>query len=492
SGAISYTILIDNGHDNYYVDDQLTNFKSSLAQWGLTVIIDDNGITPEDLLGVDLLVITAPYIDFTLAEMNAIADWFVNGTRTNMLVTGYSDFYNQLGFKRPTLNYLMANCTTHLRFNDDQIYNPDGYQLWYCDITQILPPTQTFNMTKDVSAIRMYSTSSLYYTDPGAVTNITFGNPNFYQVDDYLPAVTIIYDDTDNGVGGDRIPLMAVEEVGDSRIMVSGTTFFSDFDYPIPDNEIFVENVCEWLLNASLIELDVFGPMITGVVLSPDPPRSGESLGISVDISDPAGVENATLYYQIDGGSEQVISMAGTGSTYLAQIPANQITTGSIITYYIKSFDLLENWKKTFPVDVTILPNPPSDPVLTDPGDTSVTGNFTISWSASIDVDGTISHYQLQMSTSSDFSSNLQEWNVTTLSQEITGLIDGTYYFRVRAFDDEDNPSGWSNSESISVEITPPPPPPPPINPVLVGIIAGGIIIAIVAIVVIYYFIRKR
>jgi hypothetical protein len=439
--------------------------------------VDDNGITASDLLGVDLLVITAPYIAFTLAETNAIADWFVNGTRTNLLVTGYSDFQNQYGFQRATLNYLMANCTTHIRLNDDQVFNPDGYQLWYCDIDELLSPTLTFNMTKDVSSIRMYSTSSLVYTDPGAVTNITFGNADFYQVDDYLPSATIIYDNTDDGIGGDSIPLMAVEEVGDSRVMISGTTFFSDFDYPVPDNEIFIENVCEWLLNTSLIDLDIFGPIISDLAVNPSPPRNGEAVSISANITDVADVKNATLYYQVDSGSQQSIGMTAAGTIYSAQIPANQFALGSNITYYIESFDLLENWKKTFPASLFVQVNPPSAPVLTDPGDTSTTGNFTVSWSASTDIDGTISHYQLQISTSAGFTTIQQEWNITTTSYAVSGLTDGTYYFRVRAFDNDDASSVWSNSESITVEIsTPTTPPPPPIPGFPIEAIALGAI----------------
>lgn len=492
TGAISYTIFIDAGHDNAYTDtNQLTNFKNSLTAWGLNVIEDSDGITATDLLGVDLLVITAPYTNFTLAETNAIADWFVNGTRTNILASGYSDFENQYGFKRPSVNYLMANCTSHLRLNDDQIFNPDGVQLWYCDITQIVSPTLTFNMTRNVSAIRMFSTSSLYYTDPSAVTNITFGNENFYQTDVYSPAATIIYDNTDDGMGGDRIPLMAVEQVGDSRIMLSGTTFFSDYDYPIPDNEVFIENVCEWLLNTSLIELDVFGPTISNVTPSPNPPRSGEALTISATITDPAGVNNATLFYEIDAGGEQTISMTPTASLYSAQIPANQIMTGGIITYHIKTYDLVDNWKKTLATNLTVQANPPSSPTLNDPGAVSSSGNFTISWTASSDIDGTVSHYQLQQSTSADFSANLQEWNTTTTSQVMINLSDGAYFYRVRAFDNEDNPSNWSNSQSISVERPPTTLPPPPINPVFLGIIGGVIVITVVVVGLIYYVVRK-
>ena len=109
------------------------------------------------------------------------------------------------------------------------------------------------------------------------------------------------------------------------------------------------------------------------------------------------------------------------------------------------------------------------------------------------DVDGTISHYQLQISTSADFSTIQQEWNATTTTFDVSGLTDGTYYFRVRAFDNDDAASAWSNDESIVVEIsTPTTPPPLPIDPALIGMIVGGVVIAVIVIGVVYYFIRKR
>lgn len=469
-GATTFTVLIDTGHDNAYTEtgnDQLTNFKASLSQWGINVLTDDDGITSTDLLGVDLLVITAPYIAFTASETAAIADWVENGTRTNLLVTAYSDFQNQYGFNRPTLNWLLANSTSHIRFNDDQIFNPTGYQLWYCDINDsILPGSITFNITKDVNAIRMYSTSSLWYTDPFAVRNITMGDPDFYQVDDYPPPITVLYDNVDDGVGGDFIPLMAVEEIGNNRIFASGTTFFSDFDYPIPDNEILIENALEWLLNTSLVTLDVFGPTISSVTTDPTQPRSGETVTVSATITDPAGIDNATLYYTIDGGSEQSLVMSLSGGQYRATIPANQVVVGADFEYYIKTFDLLENWRKTLPTLFTVSINPPTIPILSSLTSPSTTGNFTVSWSTSTDVDGSVSHYQLQMATSAAFSTILQEWNTTQTSQPVTNLSNGTYYFRIRAIDNEENPSDWSNTESITVAIPPPTtptPPPPPI-----------------------------
>ena len=128
------------------------------------------------------------------------------------------------------------------------------------------------------------------------------------------------------------------------------------------DNEIFIENVCEWLLDTSLIELDIFGPSITNVTVSPNPPIGGQLLNISAEITDSAGIDNATLYYQINSEPEQSINMSSAGSTFFAEIPMNQIINGSEITFYIKAYDSLGNWKKTLPENLTVPGSPPLPP----------------------------------------------------------------------------------------------------------------------------------
>ncbi len=116
----------------------------------------------------------------------------------------------------------------------------------------------------------------------------------------------------------------------------------------------------------------------------------------------------------------------------------------------------------------------PSTPVLTDPGITDDDGNFDVTWSASTD-DGTIDHYVLQMSDSSGFSIILDSWTPTGTSQPITGLSNNTYYFRVRAVDDDGASSPWSSIESIEVAFPPPPPPIPgfPAAAIAIGVVIG-------------------
>jgi hypothetical protein len=108
----------------------------------------------------------------------------------------------------------------------------------------------------------------------------------------------------------------------------------------------------------------------------------------------------------------------------------------------------------------------PFAPVLADPGDTDDDGAFSLSWSIPYD-DGQVVSYLIQVSNTSGFGVILDSATPTTNSESVAGLPNGTYYFRVRALDDDGEYGYWSNTESILVAIPPgtttPPPPPPPI-----------------------------
>ena len=99
----------------------------------------------------------------------------------------------------------------------------------------------------------------------------------------------------------------------------------------------------------------------------------------------------------------------------------------------------------------------PTTPVLDNPGDTSPIGDITISWSASTDSDGSIDHYELQMSDSASFTTILDTFTTTHTNFNITGLVPATYYFRVRAIDNNGAWSNWSSDESIAIIVLPPP-----------------------------------
>ncbi|MFX1564041.1 MAG: zinc dependent phospholipase C family protein [Promethearchaeota archaeon] len=372
SGAVSYNVLIDAGHNNYYTmatTNELTAFKAQLNMWTINVIVNEDELTADDLYGVDLLIITPPIgVTYTAEETDVIADWVVNQTGA-LLVAAYSEHFRDPAyyptpaeqFQRQTLDWLLANCSSHIQLNDDSVYegDPGAYAPWYVDITSLLSGSLTFGITDDVAGFRMYSPCSLWFTDIENITEIVMGDPSCYQsINVVSPPPVVVYDNTNNQVGGDSIPLIATETVNGSRIMVSGTTFFSDYDYGAllyVDNDVFIEQALEWLLNGSLVELDFYGPEISQITVTPSIPVGGQPLTISALVTDVAGVDNVTLYYQVSGGAWQSLAMVDQGEgIYSTTIPASDVIELSNIAYYFKAYDELGYWKMTMPVTLMV------------------------------------------------------------------------------------------------------------------------------------------
>ena len=83
-------------------------------------------------------------------------------------------------------------------------------------------------------------------------------------------------------------------------------------------------------------------------------------------------------------------------------------------------------------------------------------GSFVVPWTIAIDPDGNIADYELQMDTTSLFERPMITWRVNQTSVAVTNLQIGTYYFRVRAFDNDSNSGPWSNIVTVSVTLVPP------------------------------------
>jgi parallel beta-helix repeat protein len=90
---------------------------------------------------------------------------------------------------------------------------------------------------------------------------------------------------------------------------------------------------------------------------------------------------------------------------------------------------------------------PPSPPVLNDPGTNDTDGNYTVCWSSV----SSATTYTLEEDTSSSFSRPTIVYSGSETSKEITGKINGTYYYRVKACN-ECGCSKWSNIEDINIE----------------------------------------
>lgn len=139
-----------------------------------------------------------------------------------------------------------------------------------------------------------------------------------------------------------------------------------------------------------------------------------------------------------------------------------------------------------------VVTSQPSPPILADPGELSETGNISLSWTASVDDDGTIDHYAIQTSNSSNFGIILREDNATSTTTTLFGLTDGVYHFRVQSVDNDNAVSVYSNIQNITVEIAQITIPPPPFNWLFLITIAGVVGVVIIISVVVIYFVRFR
>ncbi|MFW9831543.1 MAG: metallophosphoesterase [Candidatus Thorarchaeota archaeon] len=268
---------------------------------------------------------------------------------------------------------------------------------------------------------------------------------------------------------------------------VNGTnTWLIRFSLDIPNGETGVIRV--YTSNAQ-------APVITAVEYPPSAPLQ-TLVFIYANVSNPySGIHFVSINLSIAGNPyfQPVMSQAGF-ERYRYYLP---VTLPGVYNFAITAFDYAGYNITTSFYSFTVTQQAPSAPVLLPLNAVSETGNFTVIWTQSIDSDGSIDHYTLQMSNSIDFSVVLDEQNISALNYAVLGLVNGSYYFRVCGVDNFGAHSSWSNVESISVEIpgvTPPPPPPPPPPPIpieLVIAIVGGVAVVVIVIIVVYALIRR-
>jgi hypothetical protein len=201
----------------------------------------------------------------------------------------------------------------------------------------------------------------------------------------------------------------------------------------------------------------ILGPIVSTPVLSPSSPVHGDSVNVSVDVTDQDGVKNVTCYYSVNSGPWQNVSMTNpTGDTYNCELGTYFVD--DIVEYYIRAYDNSTSYNPTTTTTYSfeILNQPPTEPTLYDPGTVITVSDLLVNWTAGSDLEGAIDHYELQMSFFSDFSVIADQWSVPTTDHVVTGLSDGTFYFRVKTVDDKGASSSWSNTEDIIVDMSGP------------------------------------
>lgn len=190
-----------------------------------------------------------------------------------------------------------------------------------------------------------------------------------------------------------------------------------------------------------------------------------ENITLSATVIIPVGTSIIWSIRSGTGGWEPVTL----GVKHTLSNPANDLSWRAILT----------NSPFAIPVifDITIIyeyNELPTRPNLYDPGEISQSSEITISWDESDDPSGSIQHYELQMSNFNNFSEILSTWLPTNNFYDVSGLTNGTYYFRVRAIDDDDEAGPWSYTVDIQIYLPELPPPPGipgfPLAAILLGV----------------------
>lgn len=160
------------------------------------------------------------------------------------------------------------------------------------------------------------------------------------------------------------------------------------------------------------------------------------------NVTNPA-TSGLLIYYNFDEGA---IGASNPTFITLNDLSPNAIN-GTLINFALTG--TTSNWVESYAMVV---------PKASAATNISRTG-FTANWTAPFV--GTVDNYLLDVSTDSTFSSFVSGYNAlsvaaTSTSQAVTGLVAGTYYFRVRANKTSvTGQGGYSNTTTVSVTCTP-------------------------------------
>jgi hypothetical protein len=333
--TFDYIALVDYAHTNDYIDysgdSALLAINQTLARNHFEMRQQTTAFTAGALTDVDLLIVTCGLDAYTTDELTAITNWASSGNKSIML-TARGDFSEYVDNARP--NQILQAIGSDIRVNDDNVYMEGTYNPWYNDLYDIPYPNETLGLTLGVGSLTLFSPTSLYFLDEGPTLPIVWADPSGYQTDQIAPAPVVVYDDTIDGVNGEQIPLIAIEEIGQLRVFVAGTTFFSDFDYgksAIFSNVQLVENFIDWAIGNrsedNIADVDEMGPIIADLEWTPASPDQGQTVTVTATITDTAGVSAVWVEYDAGDGTA-TLTMLATGDVYSVELAG--VVNGSL------------------------------------------------------------------------------------------------------------------------------------------------------------------
>lgn len=298
-------ILVDQGHANSEVPGTHNDLMELLRRYGYNASFNTKTLTSDLLKDADVLILNTPTDyskNLTQEEMDAVAAWVKAGG--SLLLASKSNYQfegsagNNYHDGNTMLNALLAKMNSGIRLNNDNVYEPNssenysGGMKWSVYARTI--PDAPSGLNKNLEAIRYFSGCSLVDENLKALTNdpasgieiLVAGNKTSYNFNvkpEYYTYNNAVGGENDSnqtaGPDGDKIPLIAKENIGSGRLVVAGRYFYSDYEI-VNDvsNTAFTLRLIDWLAKIDRIRTiaDVrknakIGDIVTvqGVVTSP-------------------------------------------------------------------------------------------------------------------------------------------------------------------------------------------------------------------------------
>lgn len=222
-------ILIDAAHGNA-ASDKMETFERHMKKLGFKVFYTLNLFKADMLENFSTVIIPDPSLRYIETEVNAISEWFMRGG--NLIIGGAWDSSKLRGTN--TINFILKSLGSVMMLNDDQVWDKTNKtnKPWGV-LAHVLKKGHP--VTEGVKTVITWGTCSLINRDKQPLTEeagveiIITGDDDTFNKDGHTKYPAVIYPK------GVPIPIMAIEQIANGKLVLMGCCNFTDYQYPDSD-----------------------------------------------------------------------------------------------------------------------------------------------------------------------------------------------------------------------------------------------------------------
>lgn len=257
-------IVIDGGHRNFYVSGsyagKMVTLTALFREKKIMLVENKDELTAEDLVNTKVLIITDPLSkteggleksNFTTAEIAVVKNFVDNGGSLILTSRSDQDESNDEYQSSIQANSILEAIGTNLRINDDTLVDDvknggTNYRLYFDKYT-----SSKYHLTSNVPASQTFSSyrgCSVILKENGSDASVD------WLVKGHTTTGTLDADKAGDNKAVDmgNAYVLAVEQLASGgKVVVAGSTFFSDFETAAVDNaysnKTIMENIINWM-----------------------------------------------------------------------------------------------------------------------------------------------------------------------------------------------------------------------------------------------------